>query len=352
MRSLFRFSVTLAFLALLLAACGSKASSPVDANDSDLALGVEDAPTEPEPQDPPQASVSPERDLAPGPSTVAFNLRATGSGTAVVEGVPYTFEVYLCGAPVAWNDKTYPDGSEETAFYVDPGGAELEILDISGAGTQEDGAIFEIRVDLDRRSGLVDASISHIVRGDPSQSWSYYSGLNSPQRLEFDPPRFKSVEGGLTFFNEEDPIRPIRLSFEATCETYGGTFDTMGELAAEVTDVSRPGAVPGSLIFKGEPYDFVSETCIVSQEDGRAGIEGKSEQLNLEVSLVGDGGPQFVKLTLRDPERHFQFEDIWEGWLVIEGTRLYAQAPFELTDQITKEMVLFSLDVTCPEIGS
>lgn len=351
MRSLFRFSVTLAFLALLLAACGSKATSPVDANDSDLALGVEDAPPEPDSQNPPQASVSPEGDLTLGSSTVAFNLRATGSGTAVVEGVPYTFEVYLCGAPVAWNDKTYPDGSEETAFYADPGRAELEILNISGAGTQEDGAIFEISVDLDRRIGLVDASISHIVRGDPSQSWSYYSGLNSPQGLEFDPPRFKSVESGLTFFNEEDPIRPIRLSFEATCETYGGTFDTMGELAAEVTGVTLPGSGVGGFVLDDEPYAFEPETCLLDPDRSAALIEGEGEHFSLSVDLQGRDGPLFIALNLYDPPRNLGLLTFDEIPLIVEGTRLYAPQPFELTEG-TDDPVSFSLDVTCPEIGS
>ncbi|MFV1859548.1 MAG: hypothetical protein ACC647_09385 [Anaerolineales bacterium] len=360
--------------ALILAACGGEDPSPAaqavddasgapvatqavdDASGAPVATqAVDEAPVDPAPEDTPQDEVA--SPLVPGgaptPAGVGFNRRATGTGTAVVDGVPYTFEIYICGKPLGWDDDAYPEDSDETAFYVDPGGEGWEILDVGGVGVQKDGSLFGIEFGKNLYTSTSKAMISRIAPDDPSQSWTYSSFVFYPWRIEFDDGRFKTADGGLGFTNPEDRMRPIRLSFEATCETYGGTFDTSSELAAEVTGIPLPDPGQGSFLLDGERFAFDPETCLVSQGDGRAIVEGQSERYDLSVDLAGEGGPQFVSLSFRDPKRYFRNDDtVWESPLVIQGTRLYAPAPFELTEQYTQETVPFSLDVTCPDVGS
>ncbi len=366
--------------ALILAACGGEDPSPAAqaVDDASAETGapvaaqtvdeapaetsapvatqaVDEAPVDPAPEDTSQDEVAAPLVSAgaPTPAGVGFNRRATGAGTAFVDGVPYTFEFYLCGKPLYWNDAAYPEDSDEAAFYVDPGGDEWESLSAAGAGVQEDGAIFEIIFEVNRRLGVNSAGIARIVPDDPSQSWSYSSGLLGLWTIEFDDGRFKTPDNGIGFTVYEDSMRIVRLNFETTCDTYGGTADTKVELAAEAAGIPLPDPGQGSFLLDGERFTFNPETCLVSQADGRAIIEGESEGYDLSVELLGEGGPQFVELSSRDPKRYFRNDDTtWESPLVIQGTRLYAPAPFEMMEQYTQEPVSFSLDVTCPDVGS
>jgi len=365
--------------ALILAACGgedptlaaqavdeapAETGAPVAAQTVDeapaetsapvVAQAVDEEPADPAPEDTPQDEVAAPLAStgASTPAGVGFNRRATGTGTAVVDGVPYTFEFYLCGKPLYWNDAAYPEDSDEAAFYVDPGGEEWESLSAAGAGMQEDGALFEIFFEVNRRLGVNSAGIARIVPNDPSQSWSYSSGLLGLWTVEFDDGRFKTPDNGIGFTDYEDSMRIVRLNFEATCEAYGGTLDTSSKLAAEVAGIPLPDPGQGSFLLDGERFTFNPETCLVSQADGRAILEGQSERYDLSVELPGEGGPQFVRLSFRDPKRYFRNGDPWQTRLVIEGTRLYAPAPFEVVEQYTQEPVSFSLDVTCPDLGS
>jgi len=347
MKSPLVFSFALTFAALLLTACAGDPPAPASTDAAAPAQTQDDSPSQPAPMNTQPASDTSDETAPPTASGVVFNRRATGSGTATVDGVPYTFEVYLCGAPVIWNDRAYPEGSEETAFYVDPDQAELDVLEIAGAGTQKDGAVFMITAELDNRSGTTEISVSRLVLDDPSQSWSYSSSLNTAARLDFDPPRFKSAERGPSLLNPEGGA-PIRISFDATCETYGGTFDTGGKLAAEVIGVTLPGSGTGGFILNGESYAFEPETCLLKPEQGAALIEGEGERFSLSVDLQGRAGPLFIALNLLDPPRSLGLLTFDEIPLVVEGTRLYAPQTFELT-RGTDEAVPFSLDITCPD---
>lgn len=162
----------------------------------------------------------PASDGTPTSPGLDFNCRATGQGTAVVDGVPYSYEVYVCGDGLTWQDDSYPEGAEETAFYLEPDGQGLE-LRLSAAGLQENGNLFLIDFSLSRKSGITAAAVSLVLLDDPSRSWSVSSPGLVSSAIEYEAGRFKTTDGGIGFFNTENPSSPIRVTFDVTCDTYG-----------------------------------------------------------------------------------------------------------------------------------
>lgn len=355
------------FFALVMTACGGGASPdvgtgdpattqatdavPTGTEDPGPTQGADSVPTDSLPSDTSPGTVALEPENTPAPTDRGFNRRATGNGTAVVGGVSYTFEVYLCGEALAWSDVGYPDGSEETAFYLEPDGG-IEAVRMGGAGIQADGTLFWIDINLNRRSGTIGAALSPSVPGDPARGWYVGSTKLLPTAIEYDASRFATVDGGIGFFNTENPSVRTRVTLEATCDTYGGTYDTASDLAFEMTGIPIPGPGQGVFVADDETFLFDPETCLISTYDGRVAVEGENDSYLLSIELAAEGGAQFVNLTLRDPYRRYGFLVIGEGPVVVEGSRIYTPEPFEMDDVGGQEPVLFSIDVTCPEIGT
>ncbi len=353
--------------ALVMAACGGGTSPGAETGDPTTTQAVDttstetdnpgstqavdDAPVDSQPEETSSGSVPPASDGTPTPSGLNFNRRATGQGTAVVDGVSYSYEVYICGDALTWQDENYPEGAEETAFYLEPDGQGRE-LRLSAAGIQENGNLFWIDVNISRRSGTTAAALSLSVPGDPAQGWYVGSSKLFPTAIEYEAGRFKTVDGGIGFFNTENPSSRIRVTLEATCDTYGGTDDTASDLAFEMTGIPIPVAGQGLFVADDETFLFDPETCLISTYDGSVAVEGENDSYLLSIELAAEGGAQFVNLTLRDPYRRYGFLVIGEGPIVVEGSRIYTPEPFEMEDVGGQEPVLFSIDVTCPEIGT
>jgi len=324
-------------------------STEIDSPDSTQA--VDDTPVDSQPEDISSGSVPPASDGTPTPSGLNFNRRATGLGTAVVDGVSYSYEIFVCGDALMWQDENYPEGAEETAFYLEPDGPGWE-LRLSAAGLQENGDLFWIDVSLSRKSGTTAATIALVALDDPSRSWSVSSPGLLLTAIEYDAGRFETVDGGIGFFNPQNPSVVTRVTLEATCDTYGGTYDTASDLAFEITGIPPPGAGQGVFVADDETFLLDPEICLVSTYDGSVAVEGENDSYLLSIELAANGGAQFVNLTLRDPYRRYGFLVIGEGPVVVEGTRIYTPEPFELDDVGGQDPVLFSIDVTCPAVGT
>lgn len=286
----------------------------------------------------------------PAPEEIIFNRRATGSGSARVDGEPYTFEMFLCGWSVVWSDEAYPQNSEETAFYGDDLGANAQFRGM-GAGVQEDGAIFIINFSKDYFVRAASASITRIVENNPTQGWSYSEERYSIDRIVLDEGHISSPEP-LGFFNKDDVSTLVWLNFDATCESYGGTFDTVPALMSEVIGVPLPEPGLGSFVLDGQSYQFNPEVCGVFEEQAVAKIKGEGEQDGERYTLDLDMSGEFslLSLTFRDPVRRLDPGTITDIPLTIEGSRVYSSGAIELRELTSPENPLhtLSLDITCP----
>jgi len=304
--------------------------------------------SDPPSEDAPLAATSPPSTSAPTSSGVVLNRRATGFGTAVVEGVSYTFELYACGAMLTSDDVDYPDdvdfaeASDGFAFYVEPGG-DSERLYAAGVGVQEDGSSFSILLDPSFGPRGADSRLQvALLSGDPSSSWSHR--LFGPGgNVEFDRGRITHTEDDLPFVDTLGRRLPP-VSFEATCETYGGTRGNEQELLFEVAGIPWPDVGQGVFVLDDERYAFDPSLCLVDPLVGNdAAIEAENERYALRVNFQRDV-ILTVSLKLRDPYRSLGFFSVDGMPLVLEGLRLYTPAPIELDGGAT-----FSLDVTCLE---
>jgi hypothetical protein len=355
------------FFVFVLAACGGGSSPSARTDDPTTTQAVDTTPTdidspgaspvvdntqvESQPEDTSPIEVPLASDGNPIPVGLGFNRRATGQGTAVVDGVAYSYEVYVCGDALSWQDDDYPEGSDETAFYLAPTGAGSE-LRLVGVGPQEDGSLFWIDLRLSRKSGITEAALSLVASDERTRSWSVGSSGLFPSAIAFEAGRFKAADGGISFFNNENASAPVRATFDVTCDTYGGTYDTAADLLSEAPGVPTPGSGQGVFVVDDETFLFDPKTCVISPYDESVIVEGESDGYLLSIELAAEGGGQIVGLTLRGPYRRYGFLVIGAGPIVVDGSRIYTPEPFELKDAGGQAPALFSMDVTCLEMAS
>lgn len=279
-----------------------------------------------------------------------FNRRATGSGTAKVGDESYTFDIFLCGWSVIRLDEAYPQDSEETAYYGNDLGEHAEFRAM-GAGVQEDGSFFRIDVAKQYSFGAASAIISLLVEDNPSMSWTYSEERYSIDRIALDDGHIFSPEP-LGFFNKEDVINPVELTFDATCDSYGGTYDTVPELFSEVIGVPLPEPGQGSFVLDKQSYQINPSICGVSEEHAVAEITGEGEQdgEKYRIDLDISGGFSLLSLSFTDPLRRMDPGKITDIPFVIEGKRVYSSEPFNLRESTSPDNPphTFSLDITCP----
>ncbi|MBW8010305.1 MAG: hypothetical protein FVQ83_03550 [Chloroflexi bacterium] len=348
--------LVLALLVLATLACMATQGNAVEETDEPSEQSESSVVTEPTPGeteisiDDPTEETSTGISSTPEEEQVIFNRRATGSGTAWVDGEPYSFEIFLCGWGVSWSDEAYPQDSDETAFYGDDPGQDRQFT-VLGAGLQDDEALFHIGLDLSYSSGLADVSFTRLDKSDSALSWEIGSGLLSPDRFALNDGNITTPRP-IRIPSQDDVLILVEIAVDATCVTYGGTFDTERELLAEAIGMPLPDPGLGAFVLDGQSYQINPEICAASQEYSAAEIEGEGEQdgESYTLSLRMSDGFSLLSVTFSDPYRRLDLEDITDTSLIIEGTRVYSSAPFELRESTNLDFPVhtFSLDITCP----
>ncbi len=202
--------------------------------------------------------------------------RATGTGVVTVDDETFTVEVINCG----WRPALTSDPLTASPDFTN----DLNLVAIAEVG---DNGFFAVEVSRDPTMPLLTLSVARVEASSTQGNYWWSNDRQNPRRVEIDGHRVWSPESLIVF---EDPLdmgsAEHAVTFDITCDTYGGVLGDVLEVAAEVTGlpfVPPPTAAVGHVQVNGEPYEVTTTSC---------------DHAGDEFSLVADSADGSLQLVL------------------------------------------------------
>ena len=250
---------------------------------------------------------------------------ATGHGVLAVGERTFDMIPVACGWLAAGVDSRsvplLPEPSSRNAFRL------------VAVGPVGDGLI-ALELDLDRAVGAIFGTVLRFVPSDPEEDFMLVA-----EGLVLD---LVSLEGGAVRSNRALPMRrgterdsAEDVTFDITCDTFGGVLDEIDRLAAEALGLPFEEPVfdgVGTVVLDGEAYTVATTSCVVrGPGDVELLAEGDDGALSLSVIVSPVQDVVFVEW---QGERYVRDRDFT---VVVEGDLLGSAGAVTMVELVTRE---------------
>ncbi len=250
--------------------------------------------------------------------------RATGTGVVTVDDESFDVEVIACG----WQ----PGLSSEPLETEENDRNELRLVAIARVG---DDGFFALEVSHDPLIPLLVVSVVRLVPSEEDGNYWWSNDRQLPRWVERDGNRVWTPEPLTVLEDTVDRFSdPHAVTFDVTCDTYGGAMGNIVEMAAEATGlpfVEPTFDAAGTVAFAGETYEITTTSC--EQNGGDYSLVADSADGTLMLVLTVSPLPDkiFVKV---DGER---LVNNGGEEIVVDGDVLSSPGPIPLVGQLSGE---------------